>query len=130
MRAGLKDIIKDVLAKIEDRRVIGLITYRHYAEELALYEKFGRCGFAISVVMTNGGGRTTYDMLVEVEKDFRSRGTGGTVRYVLSKEEGGKRTFSVVKARYRSKEEFLRYVDRVRRSFYKRIIRGLSEVSG
>lgn len=123
MRASLKSIVEDMLEKIEDRNVIGLITYRHYAEELALYEKFGRCGFAIGIVMANGG-RTTYDMLVEVEKDFRGRGTGGTVRYILSKEEGGKRTLSIVKARYRSREELLRSVDRVRRSFYRRILQG------
>ncbi|MEM0090004.1 MAG: hypothetical protein QXP86_00445 [Nitrososphaerota archaeon] len=123
MRASLKSIVEDILTKIEDKRVIGLITYRHYAEELALYEKFGRCGFAISVVMANGG-RITYHMLVEVEKDLRNRKAGGTVRYVLLKEEGSKRKLDVVKARYRSRIDLLRGVDRIRRSFYRRILQG------
>lgn len=123
MRASLKSIIEDILAKIEDKRVIGLITYRHYAEELALYEKFGRCGFAISVVMANGG-RVTYHMLVEVEKDLRGREASGTVRYMLLKEEGGKRKLRVMKAKYRSRADLLRSVERIRRSFYRRILQG------
>ncbi|MCS7136592.1 MAG: hypothetical protein RMJ14_05640 [Nitrososphaerota archaeon] len=123
MRASLRDIIEDILAKIEDKRVIGLITYRHYAEELALYEKFGKCGFAISVVMADGG-RITYHMLVEVEKDSRSKEAGGNVRYVLLEEEEGKRKFSVVKASYRSREDLLKSIDRIRKSFYRRILQG------
>jgi hypothetical protein len=123
MKASLKSIVEDMLAKIEDKHVIGLITYRHYAEELALYEKFGRCGFAITVVMANGG-RIAYHMLVEVEKDFRHKEAGGTVKYMLLKEEGGKRTLNVVKARYRTRKELLRSVEKVRRSFYRRVLQG------
>ncbi len=123
MKASLKSIVEDMLTKIKDKHVIGLITYRHYAEELALYEKFGRCGFAISVVMANGG-RIAYHMLVEVEKDFKRKVAGGTVKYMLLKEEDGKRTLSVVRARYRSRGELFRSVEKVRRSFYRRVLQG------
>ncbi len=123
MRTSLKSIISDILTKIEDKHVIGLITYRHYAEELALYEKFGKCGFAISAVMANGG-RVMYHMLVEVERDFRDRGTSGTVKYMLLKEEGGKRKLNVMNARYRRQGDLFRGVDRIRKSFYRRILQG------
>lgn len=123
MKVSLKSIVRDILTKIEDKRVIGLITYRHYAEELSLYEKFGKCGFAISVVMANGG-RITYHMLVEVERNSRDRKADGIVRYTLVREEGGKRKLTVMKARYRNQVELFRSVDKIRRSFYRRILQG------
>lgn len=127
MAVGLSRLVKDVISRIEDRRVIGLATYRHYAQELMIYEKFGRCGFAISIIVMDGGRRVTQDLLVEAEARSKKgpfKSSGGTVSYMLLQEESGKKKLRVLKASYRSQAELFRWVNKVRDAFYRRIVTG------
>lgn len=127
MVSGLRKLVDDIISRIEDKRVVGLVTYRHYAQELAIYEKFGRCGFAISIFMVDEGRRITQDLLVEVEAKSKKgpfKSASGVVRYMVLEEKLGKRKLKLLKASYRNQRELFRWVNKVREVFYRRILEG------
>lgn len=117
-------ITREIVEMISKPNVVGLATHRHLQHERAIYLKHGKCGFAVDVVLQDGGGKKLYSILVEAEvkrtkRKFKSfMELGGTIIYQLSEKVGD--TFKVKGRRlaYRSGEELFHQVDLVRSAFY------------
>ncbi|RLG08420.1 MAG: hypothetical protein DRN65_01560 [Thaumarchaeota archaeon] len=119
-------ITKEIIDLLLKPEVIGLATHRHLQHERAIYLKHGRCGFAIDVLVREGGERKLYSILVEAEvkrtkRKFKSfMELGGTVRYQLSQKIGDTFKIKRRKLTYRNGEELFHQVDLVRSAFYEK----------
>jgi len=119
-------ITKEIVGLLSKPEVIGLATHRHLQHERAIYLKHGRCGFAIDVLVREGGERKLYSILVEAEvkrtkRKFKSfMELGGTVSYQLSEKIGDTFKIKRRKLTYRNGEELFHQVDLVRSAFYEK----------
>ncbi|MCD6536975.1 MAG: hypothetical protein J7K49_08140 [Thaumarchaeota archaeon] len=119
-------ITKEIVSLLSKPEVIGLATHRHLQHERAIYLKHGRCGFAIDVLVREGGERKLYSILVEAEvkrtkRKFKSfMELGGTVSYQLSEKIGDTFKIKRRKLTYRNGEELFHQVDLVRSAFYEK----------
>lgn len=129
MAAGRElPVTREIIELIRRPGVVGLATHRHVPHERAIYLRHGRCGFAIDVLVEEGGARKLYSVLVEAEARIGEGGEtgsimelGGTIRYQLSeKTEKGFRIRKREELSYGSGEELFHQVELVRSAFYEK----------
>ncbi|MEM2188250.1 MAG: hypothetical protein QXO04_03665 [Nitrososphaerota archaeon] len=127
MAARELSVTREIIELIRRPSVVGLATHRHLPHERAIYMRHGRCGFAIDVLVDEGGTRKLYSILVEAEASIKNEikieslmKLGGVIRYQLSeKTDDG---FRVIRREldYRDGEELFHQVDLVRSAFYEK----------
>ena len=119
-------VTKEIIALLSKPEVIGLATHRHLQHERAIYLKHGKCGFAIDVLLREGGEKKLYSILVEAEvkrtrRKFKSfMELSGTVSYQLSEKTGDSFKIKKRKLAYRNGDELFHQVDLVRSAFYEK----------
>ncbi|MEM1977156.1 MAG: hypothetical protein QXX29_04585, partial [Nitrososphaerota archaeon] len=91
MAARELSVTREIIELIRRPSVVGLATHRHLPHERAIYMRHGRCGFAIDVLVDEGGTRKLYSILVEAEASIKNEikieslmKLGGVIRYQLS----------------------------------------------
>ncbi|MEM2872412.1 MAG: hypothetical protein QXX19_00010 [Candidatus Caldarchaeum sp.] len=121
----MSEIVDEIVKLVESEGVVGLATHRHYPREKIIYNRFGRCGFAIDVVKVENGRRRSYSVLVEAEAEavegvFQSfLSLPGRIRYFISIQEDGAKKLKLKTETYRNAAELFERVERVRQVFYR-----------
>ncbi|MEM0329034.1 MAG: hypothetical protein QXW02_01440 [Nitrososphaerota archaeon] len=127
MAARELSVTREIIELIRRPSVVGLATHRHLPHERAIYMRHGRCGFAIDVLVDEGGTRKLYSILVEAEASIKNEikieslmKLGGVIRYQLSEKTND--GFRVIRREldYRDGEELFHQVDLVRSAFYEK----------
>ncbi len=127
MTARELPVTREIIELIRRPNVVGLATHRHLPHERAIYMKHGRCGFAIDVLVDEGGIRKLYSVLVEAEANFRDRvdlktfmELGGIIRYQLSEKTNNEFRITRKELDYKDGKELFHQVDLVRSAFYEK----------
>lgn len=127
MAARELSVTREIIELIRRPSVVGLATHRHLPHERAIYMRHGRCGFAIDVLVDEGGTRKLYSILVEAEASIKNEikieslmRLGGVIRYQLSEKTND--GFRVIRREldYKDGEELFHQVDLVRSAFYEK----------
>lgn len=119
--------MKAILGLINDPSLSGLATLRHYPMERQIYNRFGKCGFAVDLTLGRGPGRRHLSVLVEAEARGAARGRKrsysslpGRVTAVIADIGGGGITYKVMRGSYKDASELFEYVEKIRSVFYER----------
>lgn len=126
MPVKLSDITREIVRLISGENVVGLATHRHLPHERAIYQRHGRCGFAVDVVVEENGGRKLYSVLVEAEAKPRKKlwkswmEHGGAVTYYLSTRHDETIKVKKKRANYRNGDHLFKQVEAVREAFYRK----------
>ncbi|MEM1711768.1 MAG: hypothetical protein QXU12_05185 [Nitrososphaerota archaeon] len=127
MAARELSVTREIIELIRRPSVVGLATHRHLPHERAIYMRHGRCGFAIDVLVDEGGTRKLYSILVEVEANIKNEikieslmKLGGVIRYQLSEKTNDGFRMMRRELEYRDGEELFHQVDLVRSAFYEK----------
>ncbi|MCS7142978.1 MAG: hypothetical protein NZ920_04185 [Aigarchaeota archaeon] len=118
-------ILEQILSLIEAPNVVGISTLRHYPMERKIYSRFGRCGFAIEVVVSSEGSKKVYSILVEararssgVDRDRSYDPEPGQLECLIAEFTNGRVTYKTYRGEYSNSNELFSYVERVRSAFY------------
>ncbi|MEM1655204.1 MAG: hypothetical protein QXY27_02590 [Nitrososphaerota archaeon] len=127
MAARELSVTREIIELIRRPSVVGLATHRHLPHERAIYMRHGRCGFAIDVLVDEGGTRKLYSILVEAEANIKNEikieslmKLGGVIRYQLSEKTNDGFRMMRRELEYRDGEELFHQVDLVRSAFYEK----------
>lgn len=127
MAARELSVTREIIELIRRPSVVGLATHRHLPHERAIYMRHGRCGFAIDVLVDEGGTRKLYSILVEAEASIKNEikieslmKLGGVIRYQLSEKTNDGFRMMRRELEYRDGEELFHQVDLVRSAFYEK----------
>ncbi|MCS7129400.1 MAG: hypothetical protein NZ919_02005 [Candidatus Caldarchaeum sp.] len=118
-------VVDEIIGLVESEGVVGLATHRHYPREKIIYNRFGRCGFAIDVVKIEKGQRKNYSVLVEVEAEAEEGvyqsflDLPGRIRYFLSVQDNLAKKITMRTETYRNASDLFEKVEKVRQAFYR-----------
>jgi len=124
-------VVEEVLKLLSDPSLKGLATLRHYPMERQIYARFGRCGFAIDLLVEKDHERKHMSVLVEAVASSSAKTrrksyekAGGTITCFIAEIMKDGIKYRTIKSRYSNAKELFGYVERVRTAFYERY-RGL-----
>ncbi|MDW8360676.1 MAG: hypothetical protein RMK31_08880, partial [Candidatus Caldarchaeum sp.] len=118
-------VVDEIIGLVESEGVVGLATHRHYPREKIIYNRFGRCGFAIDVVKIEKGQRKNYSVLVEVEAEAKEGvyqsflDLPGRIKYFLSVQDDRVKKITLRTETYRNASDLFEKVEKVRQAFYR-----------
>lgn len=124
---GSREVVESITQLIRDPRVIGISTLRHYPMEKRIYNRFGRCGFAIEVVMGEKGTKRAYAVLVEakarssgIDRSMTYDDEPGEIECLIAEISREGVRYTTLKGAYSNSAELFGYVEKVRSAFYEK----------
>ncbi|MEM2182172.1 MAG: hypothetical protein QXK84_05710 [Nitrososphaerota archaeon] len=120
-------VLEEILRLLSEPSLRGLATLRHYPMERQIYARFGRCGFAIDLLMEKDHAKRHVSVLVEAVADSSAKGVKksydkakGRITCIVAEITSKGIKYKTIKSKYSNAKELFGYVEKVRTAFYER----------